>query len=550
MCSHQYQHKHLLKVIKENKCPYTDFYKNIPLGNLPIDKKGKCIFHSTDIEWKQVNNFLQKLLELISLLKETEDIYNFAEFVFIGEKKIKGENGLLLENLTFDKKIMFDGAVFIHRFELKNIVFKGMADFTYIDTKAPFSVNLCTFLESCDFSYSTFKEIIRIESSTFKNAMLFIDAHCHDTLQMEKITFNHMALFHSTIFEGDYISPSDEPLILFKNIILNGTIDFTEVQFLSIVEFNDIQINNNVNFLDTVFDAKKPTSHLLSATCLFENLIIKEKGAVSFRSTDPKNKMFKNDVDFNFKEEVKGNINFEYVNFTYIYQSARKKLRELEKLGKVNIGKGCFKYLFQSDIKEVNVREGNQSLITEFLETFTNYFSLNDNTSLGIEVVGRTEEIIQFFYFTDEEGITDEEFKEALERIQTTDWINEAITNEMKKYLAEGSTAQDKREVEKIIDKSFYLSKLKSIGTTIGLKIHYGLGTIKDIESIVDVYPNPTEEQHEYVLNGLNALTINYINNNSIGGDLKIGDTQTVNNQGATIETQTNIGESKGTIQL
>ncbi len=488
---------------------------------------------------------------MIDLLKGTNEIYNFAEFVFIGEKISERVHRLQLENLTFEKKVVFDGAIFHDQFKLQNVVFEKTVDFRHLNAKATFWINDCSFLQFCDFSKSTFKKIIRIEESNFKSPMMFTNAHCHDTLQINRVTFNHMAGFTSTIIEADYESyKNTHPVIAFRNLVLNDCLDFTNTQFLCALIFDSLQINDKIDFLNTVFNAKKPTTDIKSATLHFNNLMIEETGVMDFRSTDPKNKLFKNDVSFNFNGEVKGLINFEYVNFSYIYQPVREKLRELEKLNRVNIGKGCLKYRFQTDIKEVSVREGNQALITEFLEAFTSYFSLNTNTNLGVEIVGRTEEVIQFFYFTDQENITEEGFEEALRKLQTTDWIHKSTTNELGKYLVNNSTSKSKEEAEKMIDKSFLLSKLKNIATTIGLKIKYGLGVIDDIKNIANVYPNPTAVQHTYIINGVEKLVLNSFKNSPIhaGRDLQIGDnhtnSQTVNNQGATIERQTNIGKN------
>jgi len=419
---------------------------------------------------------------------------------------------VVLEELVFEKKVVFDGAIFNDQFILKNITFKGQVDFRNINTEGYFGIINCTFNNFVDFNGSIFKRFIRINDTKFNSPMMFNEVHCHDVLHVNNVVFNYMASFIDSIFEGDYEAHDGNPCIKFENIIFNDDGDYSNCKFKCLVKFDKVIINYGVEFIDSLFDAERPTSDIRSSTYQFHNLSIKEKGMLNFSSTDPKNKIFNNQTSFSFKDEVKGMINFEYVNFAHIHQSSRIKLRALEKQNKANIGKGCFKYRFQTDIKEESVREGNQPFITEFLDAFTKYFSLHSTNSLGVEIVGRTSEIIQFFYFTDQEDITEVEFKNALKMLQKTDWIKENINNETGKYLDSPNYMQDKDNVEKKIEKRFYQSKLKNVVLTIGLKIDSGIGSIKDIENIADVYPEPHEENYRYVIEGMNHVTINYIN--------------------------------------
>ena len=94
MCNYKYTHRHKHRTIGK-KFPYSELYRDLRERKvtgfdftLPMDKHGRCIFHSNELEWKRENNFTQKIIDLINILDACNDIdeYDFAEFVFVGEK--------------------------------------------------------------------------------------------------------------------------------------------------------------------------------------------------------------------------------------------------------------------------------------------------------------------------------------------------------------------------------------------------------------------------------------------------------------------------------
>ena len=96
MCNHNYikNCSSLPKAIGK-KCPYPELYGNTRSKylndhvsdnyfELPVDKHGRCIFHSQDAEWKRKNDFTGHFLHLIKLLLLNQNkIKTFVESCLI-----------------------------------------------------------------------------------------------------------------------------------------------------------------------------------------------------------------------------------------------------------------------------------------------------------------------------------------------------------------------------------------------------------------------------------------------------------------------------------
>jgi len=110
---------------------------------------------------------------------------------------------------------------------------------------------------------------------------------------------------------------------------------------------------------------------------------------------------------------MKGAIHFENVNFQKIANNSRVRLLQLEKLGFVEIGKGCLKYRYQTDPKTIKIDKGCQALVIDMTQTFSNYFSVENGVNLGVEIIERLDEYVKYFYFSDE-NIGEKEFHDRL----------------------------------------------------------------------------------------------------------------------------------------
>lgn len=174
-------------------------------------------------------------------------------------------------------------------------------------------------------------------------------------------------------------------------------------------------------FINTSFELVTSNARYRGAAVEFNRIEVTAGGVLTFTSTDQQNKMFKHDVQFSFKEDPTGTIAFENVNFSNISTLSRDRLTRLAKAGRVEIGSGCIKYRFQTEIRTVSTQECNSPLIIELCQTFTNYFTVSNGLNLGFEVVERDATKVSFFYFTDED-ISQATFLDRLAQTEKSLW--------------------------------------------------------------------------------------------------------------------------------
>ena len=79
MCTHTYAVNSTLRLPRtiDKSCPYSEIYhefnnkisdinKRKLDDDLPLDKNGVCLFHSTDLEWKKKNRFITRFYDLLN----------------------------------------------------------------------------------------------------------------------------------------------------------------------------------------------------------------------------------------------------------------------------------------------------------------------------------------------------------------------------------------------------------------------------------------------------------------------------------------------------
>ena len=431
MCKHVYTANYDRKPgTMGKKCPYPAIYNRLHSSGLdknedvfkpvlPIDSNGVCIFHSKESTWKRANDFTGEFFKLLKLL-ETEvlnNYYDFAEFRFVGNRlkdKLNQKHNLLsFKNLTFKKQAYFIGALFEDLFDLEDVNFE----------------------EGASFDEATFLQDVRIQNTYFHGLELS-NALFRQRALFTKVEFQSYTLFENTKFKGEnagYVvkfedsqfkgitdfsncifSPiSHESTMGFHRVNFEDFTNFKNAQFYTQVIFNNASFASMTEFTDAIFGITKSSARYRGLAVEFNQINVLADATLIFMSTDPQKKIFEHDVQITFKDDPEGLIKFENANFSNLTPASRERLIQLSKLGKVEIGSGCIKYRFQTDVKTIFISQGNASLILELCQTFSNYFTVSNGYNLGLEIIERNKNKISFFYFTDED-ITETTFIEQL----------------------------------------------------------------------------------------------------------------------------------------
>lgn len=203
-------------------------------------------------------------------------------------------------------------------------------------------------------------------------------------------------------------------------------------------------------------------------------------------STDPQNKMFNHDVQISFKGDPTGIIRFENVNFNRITAGSQVQLIQLAKAGRVEIGSGCIKYRFQTEIRTISVSQRNAPLIIEICQTFTNYFTVSNGLNLGFEIVERDKTKISFFYFTDED-ISEAAFGERLANTEQSLWNLLSISSD-DQLLAPGDSTGASLTTDKasaVINAVDGISAMLGTFFRVGTRIAFGAWKEADTKALL-----------------------------------------------------------------
>ncbi len=173
-------------------------------------------------------------------------------------------------------------------------------------------------------------------------------------------------------------------------------------------------------------------------------------------------------------------IIFENINFSNILEQDRRFLIELSFKNKVIIGKGCIKYRLQSPDKTLHLEQDNQALITEFVQTFTNYFVKQSGMNLGMEVKHRTATFMTFFFFSDD-NITQAKFEERLQYSEN-DFLGLIFLD---KAEFENFQLKTAAQQSKLVNKIDGMAALWSIFVRVGIRIATGHWTTADSENLL-----------------------------------------------------------------
>ena len=462
-------------------------------STLPVDEHGACIFHSQEIAWKRENDFEGQFAKLVQILDvdETEDYYDFSEFRFLGNDLKTGlgseQHTLCIADMVFRKRAYFTGAVFLDSLELDGVCFEDGATFAQATFAHDLKIMNARF-RGLDFINAQFAQLALFSKIEFLSYTLFHNA------QFMGVTGGYVVKFADSRFQGiaDFSGAVFGPLgnessVGFLNVQFQDFTDFRKTRFHNQVVFADVSFAGVAEFIDTLFDTARSSARYRGAAVEFSRIEVMAEAVLTFMSTDPQRKIFNHDVQMSFKEDPVGLVEFENVNFNRFTPSSRDRLTRLSKLGRVEIGPGCIKYRFQTDVRTISVSQGNTPLILELCQTFTNYFTVSNGMNLGFEIVNRDETNVSFFYFTDED-ISKATFLAHLARTEQRLWslLSTSSSEQLLAIGGPGCTALSPGKENALINSIDGISALLGTFFRVGARIAIGAWKEADTKALLD----------------------------------------------------------------
>lgn len=244
MSNKECQHRYKLDQGQQKKCPYSDLYKKWQKENnddtifLPINPKDKkCIFHTTDQDFKIKNNFLTKFNFLVQLLNKEDDLLDglmdFSEFIFV-----KGQNkqSTYIENMIFSKEVDFKGSRFANFTVFKNVHFNTDVFFEGVRFLDDIHFVNCVF-EEADFSLSEFFAHVEFQKCIFGTEKFDTKIEFSDILVKSTFSFIGAEIKHQCriIFDNSSLFNAIETKVFSDSVRFqdfskaNGQIEFNYV---------------------------------------------------------------------------------------------------------------------------------------------------------------------------------------------------------------------------------------------------------------------------------------------------------------------------------
>lgn len=460
-----------------------------------LDNQSFCIFHSEDEEWKNENNFIHHLEELISYFEAEplQETIILDSIIFIGV--LDG----IFSNQEFKKNISFKQSQFIEDLKIESTTFKDLNfELAIFNKKVAFS-NVS--IKKATFDKAHFKSNTNLRDCNFYLDFFMLKTMFSGGLSIVNSSFRSKSFFESIKTNLD---SSIRQGVVFKNIQFKDFTTFELSEFNAITDFVKIEIESELIFHNTQFNYNEPVPYTSSIT--FNEVHIKEKGRLEFRgNTD--NKTFNKVQDVGFlKENIEGALFFEHIDFTKFSTSSRNRLivATKEKNAKVIIGAGCIKYYNQTPVKAIEISNDNQNLAVELCNTFVEYFTNNEGFNLGVEFISKTEEHINFFYFSDE-VIPYKEFEAKLQKSEESMW-------RLIKVEGDGLKAKPIQDnlPSRIVNATDTMVNLFSLVLKIGSRIPLGLISKEEITHLLNTtLPSNSREINGLVVNQIVLFGIN-----------------------------------------
>ncbi|OFX20391.1 MAG: hypothetical protein A2033_13425 [Bacteroidetes bacterium GWA2_31_9] len=508
----------------KESCQFYDLYSKNSL-DLPLDDNELCVFHSNNIKWQKEHGFTKELKKYISIANKDDSIetISFAGCNFVSKNYSPEIEGILeICNIKFLKFIEFSEVNFIAETIFKNCSFsKGIY---FSGTKS----NGLSFIENSfdsiqiDNCLNT-KDIIFLRSILNKEfSMLNCEIHGQFIIG-ECEMLDHIS-FRRVIYKVHTYSQEElEPIYLpvhFYDIKFKKGFKFFECKFEIGLNIENCEFNSNCEFVDTLFSIHEPVK--------FENIIVNDN--LYFVGSEG-NKLFNYISSLDLK--INGKVYFENVNLIYLDEKSFTSIKLFEKQQKVNIGKGCLKYKYRTHEKLLKINNDLQNLVIEFIQTFVTFFIKHNGKNLGFEILHKDSEKVIYYYFSDQQDITQEEFEKQLEKTEIDLWSfirnPEILYNENILRSEKEGKSKDLKQVlnTKFIEKFIYakdaLVNSMSLFFKIGARIQHKKITEDEISKIISsIHFGESESDingkviYQIIINNYNNQQLIGVNKNNI----------------------------------
>ncbi len=360
---------------------------------VPIDTDGHCVFHSNNMEWKRENAVQTHFLNLLSFNTRSNSMVPFTEVLICAN--VEG-NVIEINNFVGNNTIDFEFNTFFDDVCMTNLQIPlATLDLNDCDFRKGLTISNSKF-STISFQYGKVRQFSMSKVHIDHQQAFFQNLICEAECNIVDCTFNEGFNFSSSIFEQEKPeSIGEDVVVTFKNLISRGEVEFTYTEFVGGVLFDNCDFSA-AKFLGTLFSETQAT--------LFYNFKIPENGQWIFQGEEAATKIFTNNTALVFDDEdIKGLMIFENANILYLYPKHRQHIISLQKEGKVQINKGCLKYRYQTRVKNIETSISNIDLFEDLARTFANYFTASMGVNLGVEIVEKTQKVICYFYFTDED---------------------------------------------------------------------------------------------------------------------------------------------------
>jgi|GEM_PF-4782013 len=354
-CNHKY---HISG--KEQQCTLEEH-----INNIPIDNFGKCIFHSSDIQWKFSNNFKDYLNRLGHSINEKRlTTFGFHDFVFIGED-VNFEETHQKVNLIYYSKFLFKPALtfydctFWAEIEVNNSLFKNQINFINCKFEKETTLNGCIACDEINiFDNCSFKDKLSFYNQNhFKNNVNIINSTFSNDLDIDAATFDSSLFIDENEFHienGLYIFASE----LKKGFSLRNN---RSIGLLSIEE-------NKFHEQSLILNLSQNTSLQFSHNDLF--------GEVRFQGT-PESLLFNPNTVLELKlanfVTNESRIIFDYCDIFNLSENLLRKLTEWEEIEKVVLNETNKMSRFKS-IHYVYTRSLDNDLLEDICTLIVRYF--------------------------------------------------------------------------------------------------------------------------------------------------------------------------------
>ncbi len=413
--------------------------------SFPIDSSGYCIFHSTDIEWKQENNFSKWFLKFFNKVRKDSglDSYDFRKFIFVskaGEERLNVFNEEMIDfrRFVFDKEVFFSNSVFEGYTNFSGSIFNREAYFEGAKFR------------SVDFAGSSF------------DRLYFKDAEIRGYADFQKCEFNEHVYFNHCKFKKR---------LYFHRASFNSHTSFKYAEFFRQTNFEDV-------------------SYPTDWTVDYSNIVVHPESIVHFKGLNFQNRLFENTtkgkIHFKINEDnIKGNILFESVDMHKIKHF--DLLVELAKKEKIEIGVCCgTSYQFYVKNVDDNIKLNVYKVFLECFNRFlSNEYNLLFNVSFkevesGYQIEFHSKEYIERDRFIDIAYRFKQEFNSILLSQLKKDKPLKALLKVNNKIL----TPTNKSKISKITEADL---EIDVINILMKVKKYHELGFLKRLGKNINI---------------------------------------------------------------